>query len=232
MTNKNPIPIHIGIIPDGNRRWARSRGLSSLKGHEKAAEKERIKKLFSVSKNLGVKYLSLWGFSTENWKRSEKEKDNLFRIFFNLLDELEDFLHKEEIRFRHFGRKDRISKKLANKIKKIEEETKKYDLFNFNICLDYGGRDEIIRAVDNVLKSGKRKMTEEEFQNFLDTKDIPDLDMIIRTSGEKRLSGFMPFQGVYAELFFINKHFPDFSYKDLKKLISDFGKRKRRFGGN
>jgi len=226
-----PVPKHIVIIPDGNRRWAKNKGFISLKGHEKAVEKSRLEGFIKIAKDIGVKYFSLWGFSTENWKRNEKEKENLFRLFFKVVDELYEIVHKEKIKFRHLGRKDRLPKNLVNKIISLEKETYDYNEFNVNLCLDYGGRDEIIRAVNDVLKSGKTEIDEKYFSEFLDTKNIPDPDMIVRTSGEKRLSGIMPFQGVYAELFFVDKHFPDFNEDDLYNLINNFGKRKRRFGG-
>ncbi|MFW6282872.1 MAG: polyprenyl diphosphate synthase [Minisyncoccales bacterium] len=233
-TNKENlvIPKHIAIIPDGNRRWAKEQGKNSFLGHKKAAEKNRLEEFIKEAKNSGVEYFSLWGFSTENWKRSDEEKKHLFQLFSRVIDDIENIVNKYNIRFRHFGRKDRLPSKLISKINNLEKTTKNNKGINVCILLDYGGRDEIIRAVNNVLKSGKKKINEEEFCSFLDTKDIPEPDIIIRTSGEQRLSGFMPFQGIYAELFFVEKHFPDFGSKDLKKIIQLFGKRKRRFGGN
>lgn len=229
---KENIPVHIGIIPDGNRRWAKAKGLIPSYGHEKSAEIKNILSLFEEARKLKIKFISIWGFSTENWKREKREVDKLFEIFFRLVDELEEYLHKHKIRFRHFGRKDRLPTKLIEKMKDIEKKTEKYSDFNVNLLLDYGGRDEIVRVVNKILKSGRTEIDETSFSEFLDSKNIPDLDLIIRTSGEKRLSGFMPFQGVYAELYFIKKHFPDFSPKDLRRVVLDFSKRKRTFGGN
>lgn len=225
-------PLHLVIIPDGNRRWAKKRGLEKLKGHDKAADFDNLFSLFNEARGLGVKYVSLWGFSTENWKRGKEEIDNLFKLFFKNLEDLRKVIHKHKIRFRHFGRKDRFPKKLKEELVKLEKESKNYSDFNIQFCLDYGGRDEIVRAVNKILNSKKKKIDEEDFKKYLDSSDIPDPDMIIRTSGEQRLSGIMPYQGVYAELCFVKKHFPSFKPRDLRKAIKSFGKRKRRFGGS
>jgi undecaprenyl diphosphate synthase len=188
--------------------------------------------IFDEVKKFGVKYVSFWGFSTENWKREKEENDKLFGV---LLKNAEGFLehaHKNKIRFRHIGRKDRLSKELINSLEKLEKETEKYSDYNVQLCIDYGGRDELLRAVNKLLNMKAKKVSEEQFSKILDTHDIPDPDVIVRTSGEKRLSGYMPWQGVYAELIFINKHFPDFNAEDVKEVIQEFSRRKRRFGGN
>jgi len=224
------VPVHIAIIPDGNRRWARRLGLKDVEGHKKSAEFNSIFSLFKEAKKLGVKYISIWGFSTENWKRSEQEKKYLFNLILKVLKEFKKEFKKEKIRFRHFGRKDRLPKELVVEINKLEKETEKNLEFNVNFCLDYGGRDEVLRAVEKIVKE-KKKINEENFEMCLDTKNIPDPDLIIRTSGEKRLSGLMPFQAVYAELYFVKKYFPDFGKKELRNAVIEFGRRKRRFGG-
>ena len=226
------IPKHVIIIPDGNRRWARKRGLYSSEGHYKAGSYENLERLFKEAKNLGIKYISIWGFSTENWKRGPKEIKEIFNLIYKRVKKFRQDAHKNKIRFRHFGRKDRIPKKLALEISRLEAETKGYSDFNVQLCLDYGGRDEIIRAVKTILKTGKRQINEKLFSEFLDSRGVDDPDLIIRTSGEKRNSGIMPFQSIYAEFYFINKHFPDFTPLDLRKAVKDFSKRKRRFGGN
>jgi len=224
------IPRHVSIIPDGNRRWAREKGLVESMGHIKSTNYENVKSLIAKAKDLGVEYLTLWGFSTENWNRGEKEKEILFEIIGNLTNELRRDAKENRVRFRHIGRKDRLPKELVEKLKKLEEETSGFDEFNVQLCLDYGGRDEILRVVNKLLESGKKEINENDFVNNLDTSGIPEPDLIIRTSGEKRLSGFMPFQGVYAELYFPDVHFPDFNDKELEKAVEEFGKRKRRFG--
>ncbi len=225
------VPVHIAIIPDGNRRWAKARGLKPWEGHYKSGSYNNLIVLFREAKRLGVKCVSLWGFSTENWKRDKKEVSILLNLALKSVMDFGKELHKEKIRFRHIGRKDRIPEKLAREIEKLEKETADYDDFNFQLLLDYGGRDEIVRAVNKLIKEGK-EIDESGFSGALDTGGIPDVDLIIRTSGEKRLSGMMPFQGVYSELYFVDKHFPDFGAGDLRGAIEDFGKRKRNFGGN
>ena len=227
----NKIPGHIAIIPDGNRRWATSKGLEGTFGHYKAGSYDNLEDIFKEAQRLGAKYMSIWGFSTENWKRNKKEQNEIFSLILSGVEKFLKDAHKNKMRFRHVGRIDRLPKKLTSALKRLEEETKSYDKFNIQLCLDYGGRDEIVRAVNEVLKSGKKEIDENEFSKFLDSKTIPDPDLIIRTSGEHRLSGFMPFQSIYSELYFSNVYFPDFDIKELRKAIFEYGRRKRRFGG-
>lgn len=226
------IPRHVVVIPDGNRRWAKRRGLAGVKGHEKAGEFENLAGLIDEARRLGVKYISFWGFSTENWKREKDEIENLFNLFLKIVEKGLEKAHREKIRFRHFGRKERFPKELQEGLKRLEKETKNYSDFNVNLCFDYGGRDEIVRTVNKILKSRKKKISEGDFSKFLDTADVPDPDLIIRTSGEQRLSGMMPFQSVYSELCFVKKHFPSFKPRDLRKVTEDYGKRNRTFGGD
>lgn len=232
MAVKNPNPIHVVVIPDGNRRWAKEKGLAASLGHEKAFDRDNLLSIMDEAKALGVKYLSFWAFSTENWNRDSLEVNILFKLFSKWLNEVEKDFHDRKIRFIHIGRKDRIPKALAEKLTKVEEETRHFMDFTVILCLDYGGRDEIIRAVNKAIQSGAEKVDENSFKQYLDTKDIPDPDLIIRTSGEQRLSGFMPFQGVYSELYFTPVYFPDFDANELRRAVSEFSKRKRRFGGN
>jgi len=184
------IPKHLVIIPDGNRRWAKKRNLPEIMGHNVAGDSNNFLPLLEEAKKLGVKYFSFWGFSTENWKRGEEERDNIFNLILKNLKKMEKNFHKNKIRFRHFGRKDRLPKKLLKEIRKVEEATKNYDDFNIQLCVDYGGRDEILRAINQILKDGKKTINEKIFASYLDTAEIPDPDFIIRTSKEKRLSGF------------------------------------------
>ena len=232
ITGRNRhIPQHICIIPDGNRRWAKEKGLASSLGHYKAGNYSNLVELFSEAKREGVKYISLWGFSTENWKREDREVKAVFDVIESQIKKFTKDAHKDKIRFRQIGRKDRLPKSLRKEMDKLEEETKNYSSFNVQLCLDYGGRDEIVRAVNNILKKGVKKIDEKTFEGYLDTKGIPDPDLIIRTSGEYRTSGLMPYQGAYAELYFSEKYFPDFDAKELRKAIEEFGRRQRRFGG-
>lgn len=230
IDNKKNVPRHILIIPDGNRRWARERGLSASFGHYTSASDARIFDLINESKKLGVEYLSLWGFSTENWKRDSIEIKAIFDLVYKKMTKLKDLAHQNKIRFRHVGRKDRLPKKLLASLNKLEKETSNYNNFNVQLMLDYGGRDEIVRAVNKIIKQKKKKVTEDEFLDYLDTKDIPDVDLIIRTSGEQRTSGAMPYQAAYSELYFSNCYFPEFDQNELRKAIDSFSNRIRRFG--
>lgn len=227
--SKENTPRHVSLIPDGNRRWARRKMLKPWEGHYVAGKYENVKKILDEARKLGIKYLSVWGFSTENWKREKKEIEEIFKIVKNLVIECRKDAMKEKIRFVHVGRKDRLPHELLEEIKNLENETKEFEDFCVVLCLDYGGKDEIVRAVNKIVEKGK-KVTEESFNSYLDTREIPEPDLIIRTGGEKRLSGFMPFQSVYSEIYFSEKYFPDFSPTDLRDAVEDFRKRKRNFG--
>ncbi len=223
------IPRHIAIIPDGNRRWAKERGLPSLEGHRKGVE--NAEKLIYKARELGVECITGWMFSTENWKRSADETSYLF----NLATEFAKKYHKKfmdaKIRFKHIGRKDRIPEGIANLLREMEETTKDFDTFTVVIAMDYGGHDELIRTITK-LNDKKLEITKENIENNLDTAGLPPPDLIIRTSGEQRLSGFMSWMNEYAEFYFPKAYFPDFSPDDLEKAINDFAQRERRFGGN
>ncbi|MBS3077289.1 di-trans,poly-cis-decaprenylcistransferase [Candidatus Pacearchaeota archaeon] len=225
----NTIPIHVAVIPDGNRRWAKRRLLKPWEGHEKAGTYENMNSLIQEAKKFGVKYMSFWGFSTENWKREKKEVDILMRI---ILKGLNEFDEKRDmgIRFVHVGRKDRLLKKLVDKIVELEEKTKNNKGICVIMCLDYGGRDETVRAVNKILKEGRKEIDAEEFRLYLDTNGFPDPDLIIRTGEEIRMSGFMPFQSDYAELYFTETYFPDFDVKELRKAFEEYSRRQRRYG--
>lgn len=221
------IPKHVVIIPDGNRRWAKKQGLEVWKGHEKG--RKNAEDLLSHIKESGVKFLTMWGFSTENWKRSEIEVKQLMKIFEKMIDDLKDRVNEEKIRFYHFGRKDRLPKKLLQKIEDLEEKTKNYTDFSFGLALDYGGRDELIRAFEKI-QDYDGQIDEEVINNVVDSSDFPDPDLIIRTGGEQRLSGMMPWQSIYAEILFSSKLFPQFSKEDFTLALQTFANRKRRFG--
>lgn len=224
-----PRPKHIVIIPDGNRRWAKENGMKSWEAYWHV--QKRMGDLLDGAKKFGVKYFTFWGFSTENWKRDDGgDVDQLMKVFESTVDMFEKKFHAEKVRFRHLGRKDRLPEKLLNKLKKLEESTKQYDQWFVNVALDYGGRDELVRAIDNIVKSGNTNIDEKVISDALDTHGLPDPDLIIRTSGEKRLSGMMPWQSVYSEFYFTNVFFPDFGIENLEEAIVDFGMRKRNFG--
>lgn len=228
------LPNHIALIPDGNRRWAKARGLNTLKGHEKG---------FSIAIEdirfcwmLGVNTVSLWFFSTENWNRSKEEVDYLMKLYEWLIKELLKDARKYGVRLVHLGRKETIPSWLLKAVENAEEETKKNKKHFLNMCLDYGGQDEILRTVGKMMaeKVDPQKLTKEVFESFINTTKQPYFypDLIVRTSGEQRLSGFMSWQSSYAEFYFSPVNFPDFTPEKLKMAILDFNYRERRFGGN
>ncbi len=219
-------PLHIAIIPDGNRRWAKKRSLLPWNGHEKAVENFRtLTEWCRNDPRIGI--LTVWCFSTENWKRENEEVQRLMQL-------LEDYLRRErkkfveeKTRFLHSGRRDRIPPSLAKLIEEVIEETKDQTEFTLHLAVDYGGKDEILRAM---AKTEGSKATEESLRAHLDQPDLPDIDLIIRTSGEQRTSNFFLWQSAYAEWEFVDKFFPDFSSQDLAKAVDDFSARARRFG--
>lgn len=223
-------PKHVSIIPDGNRRWAKNRALKPWEGHAKSGTFENLNPLFEEAEKQGIKYLSFWGFSTENWKRDKKEVDIIMRLILKGLNEFEEHAAQKGIRFVHVGRKDRLLDKLVEKMGELEEGTKDNQGLCVVLCLDYGGRDEITRAINKVVEKGEELVGEEDFLEFLDTSDVPDPDLIIRTGGEKRLSGFMPYQSTYAELYFTDVYFPDFNPEELGRAVEEYKRRQRRFG--
>lgn len=224
------MPEHIAIILDGNRRWAKQRNMPSILGH-----KEGVKNLEEMVRFLdkqGLKYLTVYAFSTENFKRSKEEVTYLMKIFNVYMDKIikkDDF----NIKINILGTKDGLSKDLINKIEKVEEKTKNNTGLIFNIAFNYGGRHEIIDAVNKILEDGNIKsITEEEFSKFLYTKDMKDPDLLIRTSGEKRLSNFLLWQLAYTEFYFSKKMWPEFKKEDMIEAIIEYNNRNRRYGGN
>jgi undecaprenyl diphosphate synthase len=231
MEQKN-IPKHIAIIADGNRRWARERNLPTFEGHRKGFE--NIKALSKKAKQLGIQIITFWVFSTENWKRAEDEVGYLMKLAEKVIDVQIREAIQEETRIVHIGRKDRLPEQLRKKIEKAEDETKQFTKYYFVMALDYGGRDEITRAVQKVIDEKKENspITDLDITNHLDTSVLPqsEPDLIIRTSGESRLSGFMTWQSAYSEYLFSPLYFPEFGPDALEKAIVEYGDRKRRFG--
>ena len=226
------VPNHIAIVLDGNGRWARSRGFPATKGHEAGAA--AVNAILDTARGLGVHTFTLWGFSTENWKRSPAEVQKILGLVKAYLKkELKD-AKKEGVRFYHLGKRDRLPKDLLKWIIKVEEETKNNTKFIINIALDYGGRDEIVRAVKKIVNDNvpSEKIDEELFASYLDTsgQPYPYPDLFIRTSGEQRTSGFLPWQMVYTEFYFEEDHLPDMTPDKLKSAILDYSRRRRRFG--
>ena len=228
------IPNHIAIILDGNRRWARSKGLPTLEGHR--AGFEAGMKVAKAAREWGVHTFTVWGFSTENWDRSPAEIAYLMKLYKEMLDEIKKEAKKDQIRFVHLGREDRFPKALIRYFRSLEKETKDYKKHVFNVALDYGGHDEIVRATQNIIRDGvsPEDVDEKLFASYLDTGDqpYPYVDLFIRTSGEQRTSGFMPWQLNYAEYYWELGHLPDMTPEKLRDMIIDFSRRRRRFGGN
>lgn len=224
------IPNHIALIPDGNRRWAKEHGKTSLQGH--SAGLKRIQELSKVAQDMGVQTMTVWGFSTENWDREATERDYLFKLFMRMLRKMAREARARNIRISHLGRQDRLPSMIIDYLKKLETETGQNDQYRLNIALDYGGRDELIRAMKRMLDDGltSDELDEATFSKYLDTANIPDPDFIIRTSGEQRLSGLMPWQGTYAEYYFSPLHLPDFGETEFREAVAEYGRRQRRFG--
>ena len=224
-------PRHIAIIADGNRRWAVAHGKKPIVGHKVAVERTiNLALKLREDKEINVDYLTLWGFSTENWKRSKEEVQSLMNFFYTGLKKVKGLFTKHKIKLMTIGRRDRLPRKLVKLICEIEEATKHFSSPAVCLALDYGGRDEILRAVNKAIKLGKT-LKDGDFDLLLDTNGIPNPDMIIRTGGEKRLSGFLPWQGAYAELFFVKYPYPELDIEKLKVLINEFERRVRTFGG-
>lgn len=220
---------HVAFIMDGNRRWARERHLPLLAGHTKGYQ--AIEPLIAYAVKREIKYLTFWAFSTENWNRDKKEVEILLTIFRKLFaSKIVNRLHKNGVKITVLGNIDAFPKDIAENIRKLIEKTKDNTAITVNIGLNYGGREEILRAVNSLLISKHKNVDEEIFSSFLYTKDQPDPDLIIRTSGEQRLSGFLPWQSVYSELYFPEIYWPDFNEEEFEKALEEFAKRKRRFG--
>jgi len=224
---------HVAIIMDGNRRWAKVRGLDPVKGHEQAA-KQVVEPLIEKCEALGIPFVTFWAFSTENWKRDEIELKELFNIFRFALGTLALRFIKRGAKLRILGDVTRFPKDIAEKSIEMINKSAKNSKITVTFALNYGGRDEILRAVKKIIKEKipAEKITEETFSSYLDTSGIPDPDLIIRTGGDRRTSGYLPWQSVYAELFFTPTLFPDFTPDKLMEALGDFGQRDRRFGGD
>ena len=224
------IPKHIAVIPDGNRRFGKKKGISTQEAY--ATGIRHIGDLLKWCKEADVHMLTMWGFSTDNFKRDQHEIQGLFELFKdNLKKALEsDEKNKYEVRVRFFGRIHLFPKEIQQMIKKAEEISAKNKAYQLNLLLSYGGREEIVDAVNAILKEGVKEVDEESFSNHLYTAGVPDPDLIIRTSGEERLSGLLPWQSAYSEFYFSKKLWPEFSKKDFKAALDEFARRKRRFG--
>jgi undecaprenyl diphosphate synthase len=224
------IPTHIGIIMDGNGRWALARGLPRMAGHR--AGTENLRRIIEACIEFGIKYLTIYAFSTENWGRPTEEVQGLMRIFENVIDNELQELADQGVRLRHIGRLDRVRPSFKKKVQKAIESTKDNDRLVLNIAFNYGGRDEIVCAIQSMIRDGVQpeQVTDNLVSQYLFTAGVPDPDMIIRTSGELRGSNFLIWQGAYSEWYFPATYWPDFDRQELLKAIEEFNQRERRYG--
>ena len=225
---KNPLPTHIAMIMDGNGRWAKERGLNRTAGHKEGAE--TVRKITSHCAKIDIKYLTLYAFSTENWSRPKLEVEYLMKLLDSYLKKELDFFLQNNVKLKVIGDATRFSKKLQQTILNTIEKTKNCTGLTQVLALNYGSKDEILRAIKK-LNDQDLEVSEENFDKCLDTKDIPNVDILIRTSGEVRLSNFLLWQVAYAEMFFTQTYWPDFNEIELDDIISDYMNRERRFGG-
>lgn len=228
------IPVHVGVIMDGNGRWAKKRGLPRKVGHRQGAQNFRA--ITRHAKEVGVKYITFYAFSTENWKRPKDEVDALMNLFEKYLDELDDFL-KEHVRIRFIGDRSKLSESLQQKMLDSERKSKDYDIMTLLLAINYGGRDEICHSCKTLaqqVKEGKLEpedITMDMIEQNLYTGDVPPVDLVIRPSGEQRLSNFMIWQCAYAEFYYSDILWPDFNNDEFDKAILAYSGRNRRFGG-
>ena len=227
------VPKHIAIILDGNGRWAQKRGLPRTMGH--AAGAETFRTIATYCKEIGLEYLTVYAFSTENWKRPQAEVDTIMELLEKYLFEAIDRMEKDKVKMEFFGDVSVLSPKLLGLIERTREISKHYDGCQVNICLNYGGRDEIIRGIMKFAEEYKQgtvtELTEESFNRYLFSAGVPDPDLLIRPGGEVRLSNFLMWQSAYSELYFTDTLWPDFTKADINAAIAEFQRRDRRYGG-
>lgn len=230
MIEKNKLPRHVAIIMDGNGRWAKERGFSRNEGHKKGSEV--VKKITNYAEKLGIEYLTVYAFSTENWKRPQDEVDGLMNLLRRYLKNHIKDTKKNNAKFRVIGDRIGLPQDIQNQIEELEGLTKDKSGICINIAINYGGRDEIIRACRHMIETRvePNALNEELFESFLDTKGIPDPDLMIRTSGEMRTSNYLPWQLAYSEFYFTPCLWPDFTTKEFDKALEEYSNRKRRFG--
>ena len=234
MDENIKIPVHIGIIMDGNRRWAKERGLIPSLGHKEGAD--NLQKIADACEKIGIKYLTVFAFSTENWKRSKEEVDYLMNLFSSSIKTFSSRMGEKDYRIQLTGDITGLSQSLQEDILKIEEQTKDNKGLTINFAFNYGGRAEILNVAkilaeeynDGNIK--KDDITEDLFNKYVQTKNSPDPDLIIRTGGEQRLSGFLIWQSAYSEFYFTSVYWPDFDKEELKKAVIEYSNRKRNFG--
>jgi undecaprenyl diphosphate synthase len=225
------LPRHVAIIMDGNGRWAISRGLPRLAGHK--AGTENLRRVIRASVEFGIKYLTIYAFSTENWGRPPEEVQGLLHILEDVIDRELGELHKEGVQLKHIGRLERLAPMLQEKVLAAVEMTKNNDKLVLSVAFNYGGRDEIVQAIQRMMKDGiqPEKVTDGLVSQYLYTAGVPDPDLIIRTSGELRVSNFLIWQGAYAELYSTPTYWPDFDKEEYRRALETYSQRERRYGG-
>jgi len=232
--SRPPPPVHVGIIMDGNGRWAQAKGLPRVAGHRQGAES--VRRAVSASVELSIRYLTLFGFSNENWKRPQSEVSALMGLLRLYLRQEIAELYRQGVRIRFIGDREKLASDIGALIEGAEDKTRNNDTLTLTIALSYGARQEITAAARKLARlaaDGKidpEAITEEVFEDYLETAGIPDPDLIIRTSGEQRMSNFLLWQLAYAELFFVDTYWPDFSKQNLEEAVDEFNRRERRYG--
>ena len=236
MKTDKKTPQHVAIIMDGNRRWAKKQGLAIIKGHRKTAE-ETIERLADYAISVGIKFLTLWAFSTENWQRDQEEVEGIMNLFRETFATAAERLHKKGVRVHTIGDLGGFPQDIREGIERWKVETAKNKKLIVTFALNYGGRDELIRAIKRLFANEKKLLTKkicsELLEKYLDTKqgvNLPDPELIIRPGGEKRLSGYLPWQGIYSELYFCSTLMPDFNEAEFAKALDEYAQRQRRFG--
>lgn len=230
LINKDSLPIHIGIIMDGNGRWAKQKGLIRTKGHEEGLKKAKL--IAKVASNIGIKYLTLYVFSTENWKRTQQEVGFLMNLIHSHLKQELKFYSDNKIRVKLLGNMEGLPKNIQEDILETEEETKDFDGLTICLAINYGGRDELVRSVKKIIDKQlpAKSISEKDISENFDIPDLPDVDLLIRTGGELRLSNFLIWHASYAELIFTKTLWPDYNEDEFYDNILEFQKRTRRFG--
>ncbi len=234
-SEKKPLPRHVAVILDGNGRWAKAHGVPRAMGHKAGCE--TLEKMVEAAARMGLEYFTVYGFSTENWKRSEEEVGALMNLFRYYMVRIIKIANENNVRVRMIGEKSRFAPDIIQGIDRMVESTKDNTGLTFVVAINYGGRDEIVRAARRLTEDYRRsgedvsRITEEEFASYLDTAGMPDPDLMIRTSGELRLSNYLLWQLAYAELYVTDCLWPDFNQEELEKAIAAYNKRERRFGG-
>ena len=225
----NNIPVHVALIMDGNGRWAKNKHLPISLGHNEGVK--RVEDCIEFGKKVGIKYMSFYAFSTENWKRDKTEVDHLIKLLFKFYESKIDKMIKNDICIRIIGSQENLPENLKVLFKKMEDKTAHCKSMNINLAFNYGGRLELVDATNNAIKDGHKKLTENILNEYLYTKGQPDVDLMIRTSGEQRLSNFMIWQNSYSEFVFKDCFWPDFNSQEFNDALLEFQNRNRRFGG-